>query len=95
MTAEIGSSLPEIALGISPGAPIHSTEVKDIMQFRRTNHPKSVMFAVSYDDGRTAYLVIENHGKASDDYLVRPIAKERQEQGMLPEGEITSIKRVR
>jgi hypothetical protein len=63
--------------------------------FRKPAPAKSVMFAVNYDDGRTAYLVIENHGKPSDDYLVGPIAKERQEQGTLPEGNITSIKRVR
>ncbi len=63
--------------------------------FRRTSPAKSVMFAVNYEDGRTAYLVVENHGKPSDDYLVGPIARERQEQGLLPEGNIVSIKRVR
>jgi hypothetical protein len=56
---------------------------------------KSVMFAVSYDDGRTAYLVIENHGKSGNDHLVGAIAKERQEQGVLPPGTITGVKRVR
>jgi hypothetical protein len=63
--------------------------------FRKTFHPKSVMFAVSYDDGRTAYLVVENHGQSGDDYLVAPIAREQQEQGNLPEGTITGIRRVR
>ncbi len=63
--------------------------------FRKTNYPKSVMFAVSYDDGRTAYLVVENHGQSSDDYMVGAIAREQQEQGTLPEGTITGIKRVR
>ena len=63
--------------------------------FRKPTPAKSVMFAVSYDDGRTAYMVIENHGKPSDDYLVGPIAKERQEAGLLPDGTITTIKRVR
>jgi hypothetical protein len=53
------------------------------------------MFAVSYDDGRTAYLVIENHGKSGNDHLVGAIAKERQEQGVLPPGTITGVKRVR
>jgi hypothetical protein len=53
------------------------------------------MFAVNFDDGRTAYMVVENHGKPSDDYLAGPIARERQEKGELPEGTITSIKRVR
>jgi hypothetical protein len=63
--------------------------------FRRTPPAKSVMFAVNYDDGRTAYMVVENHGKSSDDYRAAPIAKERQEAGTLPDGVITSIKRVR
>jgi len=63
--------------------------------FRKTNHPKSVMFALSYDDGRTAYLVVENHGQSNDDYMVGSIARAQQEQGTLPEGTITGIKRVR
>ena len=63
--------------------------------FRKATPAKSVMFAVTYDDGRTAYMVVENHGKPNDDYLVGPIARERQEAGQLPDGTITSIKRVR
>jgi hypothetical protein len=63
--------------------------------FRRAQTAKSVMFAVNYDDGRTAYMVIENHGKSSDDYRAAPIAKERQETGALPDGTIVSVKRVR
>jgi hypothetical protein len=63
--------------------------------FRKAPPAKSVMFAVSYDDGRTAYFVVENHGKASDDHLVGPIARERQAQGVLPPGTIIGIKRVR
>ncbi len=63
--------------------------------FRKPTYGKSVMFAVNYDDGRTAYLVIEGHGKSGEDHLVAPIARERQEQGVLPEGTIASIKRVR
>ncbi len=63
--------------------------------FKKAAYSKSVMFAVNYDDGRTAYLVIENHGKASADHLAGSIAKERQETGGLPPGNITSLKRVR
>ena len=63
--------------------------------FKKTFYAPSVMFAVSYDDGRTAYFVVENHGKSSDDYRVGSIAREQQEQGALPEGTITTIKRVR
>jgi hypothetical protein len=62
---------------------------------RKPASAKSVMFAVSYDDGRTAYFVIENHGKPGNDHLVGAIAKERQEQGILPPGAITGIRRVR
>jgi hypothetical protein len=64
-------------------------------KFRKPTPAKSVMFAVSYDDGRTAYLTVENHGLASDDYLVGPIAREQQKTGGLPPGTITRIKRVR
>ena len=63
--------------------------------FRKTNHPKSVMFAVSYDDGRTAYLFVENHSQFSGDYMVGVVAREHQERGNLPEGTITGFKRVR
>jgi hypothetical protein len=63
--------------------------------FEKAAFSRSVMFAVSYDDGRTAYLVVQNHGTTDQDYLVPTIARERQEQGELPEGMITTIKRVR
>jgi hypothetical protein len=63
--------------------------------FRKTNYTKSVMFAVSYDDGRTAYMVIENHGSPSEDYLVGATAREQQKLGQLPDGSITGVKRVR
>lgn len=62
--------------------------------FRKPAPTKSVMFVVAYDDGRTAYLWLDDHNRG-DDHLVNAIAKERQEQGTLPEGTITSIKRVR
>jgi len=53
------------------------------------------MFAVSYDDGRTAYMVIENHGPTSEDYVVGATAREHQKLGQLPEGTIKGVKRVR
>ena len=65
------------------------------MHFRRTNPTKSVMFAVTYDDGRTAYMVIENHGSPSEDYAVGATAREHQNRGLLPDGTILSVKRVR
>ena len=63
--------------------------------FRKSVFSRSVMFAVSYDDGRTAYLVVENHGTAHQDYRIGAVARERQAEGTLPEGVITGIKRVR
>ncbi len=63
--------------------------------FRKTAFGRSVMFAVGYNDGRTGYLVVQNHGTGEQDYLVPTIARERQVQGELPEGTISTIKRVR
>jgi hypothetical protein len=63
--------------------------------FRKRNPAKSVIFAVNYDDARTAYLWIDNPAKANDNRAVSLIAHAEQEKGSLPEGTITSIKRVR
>ncbi|MGO4388078.1 hypothetical protein AB4Y85_11110 [Microvirga sp. 2YAF29] len=63
--------------------------------FRRAAPAKSVMFMVSYDDGRTAYLWIDNLAQAGDTRAVGLVARAQQEQGSLPEGTITSIRRVR
>jgi hypothetical protein len=76
--------------------PYRAADRKDAMyRFRRPAPAKSVMFAVNYDDGRTAYLWVEDQGKSPDDRLVGLIAKERQDQGVLPDGIIATIKRVR
>jgi len=53
------------------------------------------MFVVNFDDDRTAYLWIDTPSKTTDDRVVNSIAREQQQQGTLPEGNITSIKRVR
>jgi hypothetical protein len=63
--------------------------------FKKPAFSRSVMFAVNYEDGRTAYLVVQNHGTTDQDYLVPTIARERQTHGELPEGTISTIKRVR
>ncbi|WP_445504582.1 hypothetical protein [Microvirga sp. G4-2] len=63
--------------------------------FRRSTPAKSVIFAVNYDDARTAYLWIDNPAKANDNRAVNLIARAQQEKGSLPEGIIISIKRVR
>ena len=53
------------------------------------------MFAVNYDDGRTAYITISPKALEAGDHVIRIIARERQEKGEIPEGEIASVKRVR
>jgi len=63
--------------------------------FRKSSPTKSVIFAVNYDDARTAYLWIDNPAKANDNRAISLIARAQQEKGSLPEGTITSIKRVR
>ena len=60
-------------------------------RYTRTN---STMFAAHYDDGRTAYFVMEKRS-AGDDHLAGPAARERQTRGELPEGQIVRVKRVR
>ena len=62
--------------------------------FRKNTPAKSVMFVVTYDDARTAYLWIDAP-ITGDDRELGPIVRTRQEQGTLPEGNIASIKRVR
>jgi hypothetical protein len=62
--------------------------------FRKNTPAKSVMFVVTYDDARTAYLWIDA-SSTGDDRGVGPIARAQQEQGTLPQGTIASIKRVR
>jgi hypothetical protein len=62
--------------------------------FRRSTRSNSVMFAAHYEDGRTAYFVIDNHEK-TDDHLAGSVARERQASGELPEGAIKTVKRVR
>ncbi|MEA2760003.1 MAG: hypothetical protein QOH65_2616 [Methylobacteriaceae bacterium] len=56
---------------------------------------RSVMFQIGYEDGRTAYLWVDGHGGSGDDHLVGAIAKQQQDQGLIPPGNVTSIRRVR
>jgi hypothetical protein len=63
--------------------------------FRKSAPAKSLMFALTYDDARTAYLWVDNASKADDERLVGSIARLQQEQGTLPPGTIIRIKRVR
>jgi hypothetical protein len=62
--------------------------------FRKQTPAKSVMFVVTYDDARTAYMWLDTM-RGGPDNAIAPLARAQQEQGALPEGNITSIKRVR
>lgn len=50
---------------------------------------------VNYDDGRIAYLWIDIPMEAGDTRAISLIARAQQDQGSLPEGTITGIRRVR
>ncbi|MET0527532.1 hypothetical protein [Microvirga sp. P5_D2] len=63
--------------------------------FRRANPAKTVMFVVDYDDARRAYLWVDDLTKANDSRAIALIARAQQEQGTLPEGTITGIRRIR
>jgi hypothetical protein len=71
------------------------TDEETMSPFRKTTPAKSVMFAVNYDDARTAYLWIDDPRKADSAQAISSIVRVQQEQGTLPEGTIISIKRVR
>jgi hypothetical protein len=55
----------------------------------------NVMFAVHYEDGRTAYMTVAPRLVAVSDYLVPQVARDRQAKGQIPEGSIAKVKRVR
>jgi hypothetical protein len=67
--------------------------------FRKTQQGRarrpSVMFLATYEDGSTAYFVVEGHGGSDEDYRALGIAQERQRAGELLEGVIRTVKRVR
>ncbi len=56
---------------------------------------KSVMFFVHFEDGRTAYFVVQGHGGPDQDFLAMGMAQERQRTGEVPEGAIRTVRRVR
>ena len=65
------------------------------MAWEKRKRDHNVMFAVNYNDGRTAYLTISPKFLDRGDHMVREMVRERQEKGDIPEGEILSVKRVR
>jgi hypothetical protein len=55
----------------------------------------NILFAVNYVDGRSAYIALSPKKVASGDHVVPTIARELQEKGEIPPGEIKGVKRVR
>ena len=65
------------------------------MNWERRKRDMNTMFAVNYEDGRTAYITISPKVLAAGDHVARLVARERQMKGEIPEGDIASVKRVR
>jgi hypothetical protein len=61
----------------------------------RRKRDTNIMFAVNFQDGRTAYITISPKLLEAGDHVARVVARERQDKGEIPEGEIASVKRVR
>ena len=65
------------------------------MNWERRKRDTNIMFAVNFDDGRTAYITISPKLVAAGDHVAGTIARERQSKGEIPEGTIASVRRVR
>jgi hypothetical protein len=52
-----------------------------------------VTFVVEYEDGSKVHINIDRFTLRSGDHVARLIAGERQRAGLIPEGEIKSVKR--
>jgi hypothetical protein len=68
------------------------------MPWQPTRHrPRdhNVMFAVQFEDGRTAYLTVSPKVVEEGPLVVHEQIRSRQEKGEIPEGEIATVKRVR
>jgi hypothetical protein len=55
----------------------------------------NVLFAVNYVDGRAAYIALSPKKLAGGDQVVPALARELQQKGEIPAGEIKGVKRVR
>jgi hypothetical protein len=53
-----------------------------------------VMFVVEYEDGRTVEFSIDRWTLSLGDYAARIIARERQQSGDLPPGQIRAVRRA-
>ena len=71
------------------GASLSDTAKREAMTSNR------VMFVIEYEDGRTTEFSIDRWTLSLGDYIARIIARERQEKGDLPQGEIRAVRRNR
>ena len=53
------------------------------------------MFVAIYESGVSAYFVVDGKVGLTEEYRAVVIAEDRQQQGQLPPGTITRVKRVR
>jgi hypothetical protein len=67
------------------------------MAFPSQRRPRDthILFAVRYQDGRSAYVRVAPAAADVGDHRVIAIAREQQGLGEIPEGTITGVKRVR
>ena len=63
--------------------------------FRRPGRDNHVMFAIRYDDGRSAYIRVKPASVEHGNAVVTDIARAAQERGEIPAGTIVGVKRVR
>ena len=61
----------------------------------RRRPDRTIMFMVSYADGRSAYFIVAPQELGSGGFLARNIANDRQASGELPDGRIVAVRRVR
>jgi hypothetical protein len=61
----------------------------------RRKRDTNIMFAVNYEDGRSAYITISPKALEQGDHVVNAVARERQARGEIPAGDIKAVKRVR
>jgi len=54
-----------------------------------------VMFAVRYEDGRSAYIRVSPEAARYGHLVVMSIAREQQKAGDIPDGPILSVQQVR
>ncbi|HEY7384171.1 MAG TPA: hypothetical protein VH743_10925 [Beijerinckiaceae bacterium] len=65
------------------------------MAWERRKRDPNIMFAVNYDNGRTAYITVSPKQLERGEHVVRELVRERQDSGEIPAGQVASVRRVR